>query len=260
MTGVTPALPEAGATLALMQPYLLPYVGYFALVAATDHFVAFDAPQYIKGGWINRNRVLHPEQGWRYIGVPVAKAPHDTPIRDARIATGRWKRRILGQLDHYRRFAPFYDQVVVLLDEALDESATHIGPLAVGALRVVCRYLELHLSCTTWSELDLDIRPARHAGDWSLALCEATGAAGYVNPIGGRDLFQPDDFAAAGVDLAFLQMRPAAYAQAPGRPFEPWLSIVDVLMFNTPAQARALVRGFDLVRPGSEAPRAGRSP
>ena len=45
-------------TLALMQPYFLPYLGYWQLLAAADQFVLYDEVNYIKGGWINRNRIL----------------------------------------------------------------------------------------------------------------------------------------------------------------------------------------------------------
>jgi len=44
--------------LAIMQPYLFPYIGYFQLIHAVDSFVVYDDVNFIKGGWINRNFIL----------------------------------------------------------------------------------------------------------------------------------------------------------------------------------------------------------
>ena len=45
-------------TVAIMQPYLFPYIGYWQLIHAVDTFVIFDDVNYIKKGYINRNNIL----------------------------------------------------------------------------------------------------------------------------------------------------------------------------------------------------------
>ena len=87
--------------LGIMQPYFFPYLGYFDLINRCDKWIVFDTPQYIRHGWINRNRILHPQQGWQYIIVPVKKHKRDTPINQIEIVPpALWSPRILGQLMH----------------------------------------------------------------------------------------------------------------------------------------------------------------
>src|SRR5580692_6031079 len=101
-----------------MQPYFLPYLGYFQLIRAVGRFVLFDDVQYIKGGWINRNRVLKPIEGNQYILVPIAKHRSAALIKDIQAVTGyQWKARILRQIEHYHTRAPFYPHVRPLLTE-----------------------------------------------------------------------------------------------------------------------------------------------
>ncbi len=93
--------------LAIMQPYFLPYLGYFALIKHTDKFIVFDTPQYIRHGWIERNRILKPSEGWQYINVPLEKRPRDIAIKDLRIRQNDdWRRKILAQLEHYKKRLP----------------------------------------------------------------------------------------------------------------------------------------------------------
>ena len=90
-----------------MQPYFFPYLGYFELIARVDRWVVFDVVQYNAKSWMNRNRILHPKEGWQYITVPVEKAPRGTLIRDIRVKDMVDSReRVLGQMVHYKKKAP----------------------------------------------------------------------------------------------------------------------------------------------------------
>jgi hypothetical protein len=236
--------------LSIMQPYLLPYVGYFSLLRASTSFVGLDLVQYIRHGWINRNRILHPQRGWQYFIVPVRKHRRETLIRDVCIARNEdWKGRLIRQLTHYKGQAPFYRDVIEMLDDALDSGATHIGQLNLRALERVCRYLSIPFAGTLASTMDLRLRAVQHAGDWALAICEAVGARGYVNPVGGAELFRPGEFAERGVKLMFLESPQAAYDQGRSE-FEGSLSIIDVIMFNSPSDALRLVDSYRLVNAG----------
>ena len=98
--------------VAIMQPYFFPYIGYFSLIKNTDHFVFFDTPQYIRKGWINRNRIIGGGGKDIYFTVPIVKAPQDTAIRDIKIDTGsNWQEKMRGQLSIYKKRAPFYRDV-----------------------------------------------------------------------------------------------------------------------------------------------------
>lgn len=224
--------------LGIMQPYFFPYAGHFQLIAAVDRWVVFDIVKYNRKSWMNRNRVLRPDGGWQYVGVPV-HAPHGTPIAEARVVDGpAAERRILGQLAHYRGRAPFFRQVCGLVSEAFATTdGDRLRDLNIRSLAVTCDYLGLPFAWSVCSALALDLPPVDHAGRWALEISSALRADRYVNPSAGRALFEPRDWESRGVALRFLEPRPYAYDCGPYR-FEPDLSILDALMWNDPAAVR----------------------
>lgn len=224
--------------LGLMQPYFFPYLGYFDLIFQTDLWIVFDTVQYTRG-WINRNRVLHQQSGWQYITVPVQKHARATPIEAIRIAeTHPWREKILGQLDHYRRHAPFYKDVIALVKDCLHAGDAAIARLNVRCLEAVCDYLAIPFTHRYLSEMDLTLGPIHAPDDWALQIALALGADEYVNPPGGKGLYDPQKYARAGVKLTIRNLPPLEYP-TPGYEFIPHLSIIDVLMWNDPARVRA---------------------
>jgi hypothetical protein len=222
--------------LGIMQPYFFPYLGYFALIAKTDAWVAFDVTQYTPKSWMNRNRVLHPSAGWMYVTVPLKGSSQNMAIHEARVADAAAAHRaVLGKLSHYRKRAPHYSEVCRLVDETFealrDDSLVHLN---MSGLRVVCAYLGIPFAYRIASEMDLPLAPVTHPGGWAPAISQVLKADEYVNPIGGRELFDPAEFAAHAVALRFLDMPAYIYPTADFE-FVPSLSILDVLMWNEPA-------------------------
>jgi hypothetical protein len=215
-----------------MQPYFLPNLGYFDLIRNSDHWIVFDTPQYIRHGWVNRNRILHPETGWQYIVAPVCKHARDTPIHGIRTVEGTdWRRRILRQLTHYRRSAPHYAEALKLVTEVLSPATDSLARLNVHGLEAACRRLDIDFRFSILSEMGLELDPVRGPGEWALRICQALGATEYVNPPGGEPLFDRGAFEAAGVRLHIRRMPTLDY-DCPGYRFEPGLSIVDAMMWN----------------------------
>lgn len=219
----------------IMQPYFFPYLGHFGLIANVDEWIVFDVTQYTPRSWINRNRVLHPKQGWSYISVPLANSSISINIHEARILNVVGARKlVLGKLSHYRRAAPRYGSVVALVEEAFADLADNsLVRLNVRGLSAVCRHLEIPFRFRILSELGFKPTQNLGPGGWAPMICERVGATSYVNPAGGRALFDPADFAVRGIDLLFAETEPLYYET--GRfEFEPGLSILDVLMWNAP--------------------------
>ena len=221
--------------LGIMQPYFFPYLGYFDLINRTDRWVVFDTPQYIYHGWVNRNRILRPNGGWQYVNVPTKKQFRNrTKICDVKIAEGvDWKRRILAQLSHYKKKAPYYRETIELLDESLDENESHIVPVNVRILKNVCRRLGITFDYTIFSEMDLDLEPLIEPGDWALRISELFGATEYLNPSSAQDLFSAEEFTANRITLTFQEFKPFIY-DCKQWEFSTNLSIIDVLMWNPP--------------------------
>ena len=230
--------------LALMQPYFFPYIGYFSLIKHCDRFVLFDTVQYIRDGWIQRNRVLKPAEGWQYIAVPVDRDSMLSRIREVRIRNDPdWKGRIFRQLEHYKKKAPFYREITALLDGALDTSETSIVRLNQRCLKACCDYLGIRRDMEVFSEKGITVDTPENRGEWGLTISRTLGVDEFINPHGGVEMFDLDKYRAAGISVTFTRNNLRPYDQR-RQSFEPGLSIVDVLMFNDPAAANALIDDY----------------
>lgn len=220
--------------LGFMQPYFAPYLGYFQLIARTDAWLVFDDAQMIRRGWVNRNRILKEGGGWSYARVPVRSHGREARIAEVEVAESGWGDRLIAQLLPYR-FAPGRERVVDLIERVAGKGYTRLLDVNVAFLREVCELLEVPFEPRLHSELDYDRSAVAGPGDWALEAAKAVGATGYLNPPGGRELFDPERFERAGVRLEILEPNLEPYDQG-GRPFEPGLSILDALCFLEPAE------------------------
>lgn len=220
----------------IMQPYFFPYLGYFDLIRNADRWIVFDTAQYIRHGWVNRNRILRPDQGWQYVVVPLHKHSHTAPISAIEVNRSQpWRERLLGQLAHYRRRAPYYEPTIDLVRECVFSNESKLSRLNVLVLDKVCHRLGIPFRRDFFSDLGLEIGPVDHAGEWALRISEALGADEYINPPGGEDLFDRAAFARSGISLK-IRHPPCMEYSCRGYAFEKHLSIIDVLMWNPPEQ------------------------
>lgn len=230
-------------TLGFMQPYFVPYLGYFDLIRQTDEWVVFDTAQYIRRGWVNRNRVLKAGGGISYITVPVRYAPLETPIADIQVDDGQpWRARILAQFDVIRSRAPYFEPVRALLEATFQEPNTSLGRINLVLLGKCCAYLGIPFRPRLFSSLNISADLIEGPGDWALQVCRTLGANEYLNPVGGRTLYDPQRFALSGVKLRIQQFVPMRY-DTPGYSREDNLSILDVLAWNNPAAVIAHLDG-----------------
>jgi WbqC-like protein family len=224
--------------LGIMQPYFFPYLGYFDLINYSDHWVVFDAVQYMRHGWVNRNRILHPKEGWQYITVPLKRHGRDVLIRDIEISEETdWRRRIIGQLQHYKNKAPYFEKIIRLVEECLSIVEPFLSPLNVAILDKLCQYMGIPFEYQYFSEMNLKLGVVEGPGDWALCIAEAMGAKEYVNPPGGEGIFDRSKFERAGIKLTIRNLRPIKY-ECKSYEFVPGLSIIDVLMWNSPDKVR----------------------
>lgn len=225
-------------TAAIMQPYLFPYLGYYALAAAGDVFVLYGDAQYRRRGYVNRNRLLLANGEPTWFTVPVVRGRREDPI-DARLIDPEryqtWRARLFRSLEHAYRRAPYYDPTVELLDRVLDGGHADIGALASAS---VVATLD-HLGVEVRPEQSRDLAYDRQADAQTkiIGMCTALGANTYVNPPGGRDLYDGRAFAKTGLQLAFLDFELEPYPQSarPDRDFAAGLSVLDAL-FNLPRE------------------------
>lgn len=226
--------------LGIMQPYFFPYLGYFDLIRNTDRWVIFDTPQYIRHGWINRNRILHPTSGWQYVVAPLRRHSHLAAIKDIQTdETLPWRRRILGQLAHYRR-APYFQETIAFVEDCLNHDEPRLARLNGHILERTCQHFGIAFRYDYLSDMALELGKVAAPGEWALRIAQLLGAREYINPPGGESLFDRNKFSAAGITLT-IRHPPELRYKCRGYQYEPQLSVIDVMMWNHPQDIAAFL-------------------
>lgn len=227
--------------LAIMQPYFFPYIGYFQLIAASDVFVLHDDVQYIKGGWINRNRILFNGES-RMITFPVQKDAYELPINARRYVDDKQSRRdIINLIRQAYTKAPFYRQVITMLDELLMFEDRNVARFNENLIRRVADFIGLNCKIITSSGMEKNNNLAGEPR--VLDMCKRLDATDYTNPIAGTDLYHKAAFKNYGITLQFLEAQEERYSQG-GNTWVPFLSIIDVLMFNGIEGTKELLKNY----------------
>lgn len=229
--------------IAVMQPYLFPYIGYFQLMRAVDKFVILDDVTYIKSGWINRNRILANRKVLLFT-VPIAAASSNKLIQDLEIAEQRnWRDKLLKTIALAYKKAPCFEVVYPLIERIIRYPGRLLADYLVNSLTHLHRHLGLKTELVMCSRHYRN--PSLRGQERILDICHRENAHEYINAPGGTTLYSASDFAGAGITLRFLRPRAIQYRQF-GDEFVAWLSIIDVLMFNPLEQVRDYLNEFEL--------------
>lgn len=228
----------------IMQPYFFPYIGYWQLMNAVDRYVIYDNIQYEKAGWINRNRILVDGHD-KYIGIPLKKDSDYLEIRERRIADSFRQGRVkmLNRIIAAYRKAPQFEQVFPIIKEAILFEDRNLFQYLYRINLVVAAYLDIRSEIIVSSTLNVKL-PLK-GKDRVIATCEALGATDYYNAIGGRKLYDPNEFKRCGINLKFLRTDMIRYRQFDYE-FVPFLSIIDVMMFNSRDAIRQMLEMYTL--------------
>jgi len=213
--------------LAIMQPYFFPYIGYWQLIHAVDRFVIYDDVNFMKQGWINRNRILINGEP-SYITIPLDGASPNKRICDIPMQTSPlWRKKMLKSIEFNYRKSPFFDEIFVEIDKLISNPASNLAEYLAKCLESLATFLGIG---TEFVQSSRDYRNSRLRGqDRVLDICNREGATSYVNLPGGQALYDAASFANANIDLRFLSGRISPYPQRVAD-FVPNLSIIDVLM------------------------------
>ena len=215
--------------LAIMQPYFLPYIGYFQLIGAVDAFVVYDNIKYTKKGWVNRNRMLR-NGGDVTFSLPLAKDSDSLDIVQRELAADFDRQKLLNQFKGAYAKAPHFDVTFPVLARIVLNDERNLFRYIHQSIVDLCGHLGLETKIKISSEID--INHGLRSQDKVLAICNTLGADSYINAIGGLELYRREIFGLQGVELQFIRAKPFDYPQF-ARPTVPWLSIIDVLMFNS---------------------------
>lgn len=230
--------------LAIMQPYFMPYIGYFQLINVVDKFVVYDDVNFINKGWINRNRILVNGQPYLFT-VPLKNASQNVLIKDLQLAVDdNWKNKFLKTLEFAYKKAPFFENTFELAKEVINTKSKFLKAWHFKSFGLVRNYLGIN---TTLIETSTKYNNRNLKGqERILDICLKENADHYINPIGGVELYSKEKILESGVKLNFIKMNEIVYHQGKGD-FIPNLSIVDVLMWNPKEDIKSMLYNYTLV-------------
>jgi len=231
--------------IAIMQPYLFPYLGYFQLINSVDKFVIHDDVKFIKGGWINRNCILLNNKNFLFT-LSLKKGSDYLNINQRFFVDyiEDEKKKIVTKLSSAYKKAPYFVDIINLISEILSYKGLNVSLMITNSLRKLCNYLDIKTQFFISSEIEKD--DSLKGSERVINIVKVLGGNHYINPIGGVDLYSKEKFLKEGIKLSFIKTRDIRYKQFDTE-FIPNLSIIDVLMFNSKEEVKKLLDEYNLV-------------
>ncbi len=227
--------------LAIMQPYFMPYIGYFQTMEAVDRYVVYDDVQYIKGGWVSRNNLLIGGEK-KMFTITLKGASPNKLFNEVEIGDDFRKFERLLQCNYAK--APFFEEVMSLLHTIFQYENKVLSAFLANSYKELLAYLNIDTDIILSSSIEKNNE--LRGQDKVIEICKRLGADTYYNAIGGQSLYDKQDFLKEGIDLRFVQTNDIVYKQF-ANPFVPNLSIIDVLMHNGKEGTNKLLNEYTLI-------------
>ncbi|HEX4375446.1 MAG TPA: WbqC family protein [Puia sp.] len=230
--------------LGIMQPYIFPYIGYYQLINAVDKFVIYDDVNYINKGWINRNNLLVNGKAFLFT-VPLKEASQNKLINQIEIQENEsWSKKFLKTIEQAYKKAPHFGNIFSLVSNIVNSPFKGIHEFTLLSLKSIAAYLDIKTQFVDSSSLYQNAN--LKAQERILDICQKEKADHYINPIGGMEIYSNELFQRSGIKLNFLKTIPVPYKQF-DNDFVPYLSIIDVLMFNTKENIISMLNSYELL-------------
>lgn len=235
--------------IGIMQPYFLPYIGYWQLLNAVDKYIIYDDVNYINRGWINRNRILLNSKD-KMITLSLKEVSQNKLIKEIELLNNEKEReKLLKTISQSYKKAPFYDKVYPLIEEILNFKEINLGKFLENSIKKIIEYLEINTTVLISSEVEKD--NMLKGKNKILDICKNLGASEYYNAIGGQELYSYEEFNKEGIKLKFLKSGNIEYKQFKNE-FIPNLSIIDVMMFNSKEKIKEFLNDYTLISENNE--------
>jgi hypothetical protein len=190
--------------VAIMQPYFLPYIGYFQLIHKVDQFVIYDDVQFTKKGWINRNSTPVKNGIWKFT-VACNSSPESSRIFEKIISPEFNRDKFITRIrTEYRKLFAENPEAFELLEQMIGFEDNNLFNFIANSIRELANYLNIPSSRITVSS-DLGDFTHLKAQDKVLAICSEINATHYLNPISGQHMYSEDIFKNNGIELEFFQ-------------------------------------------------------
>lgn len=230
--------------LGIMQPYFLPYIGYWQLMNAVDKYVIYDDVNFIKGGWINRNRILMNGEA-KMINLQMNGASPNKLINEVETSGNDiYNKKLLKTIESCYKKAPQYANIFPVIESIITQDEGNLARYLEFSVRQICKYLAIDTEIIVSSTIDKnnDLK----GQDKVIEICKVLGADEYYNAIGGKELYFYTDFAAQGLKLSFFKTGKVEYKQF-NNEFVSNLSIIDVMMFNSIEEIKEMLVEYKLM-------------
>ena len=224
-----------------MQPYFLPHVGYWQLINAVDKYVIYDDVNYIKGGWINRNKLLLDGREFMFNLILCGASPNKL-INEVLVAENQSK--LIKTIEGAYRKTPYFDKVFPMIKRIIEYENKNLARFVGNSIIQIADYLQFNTTFIYSSGLQKN--SLLKAQEKVLHICSILQATEYFNAIGGLKLYNQAGFEANNVKLRFLRTHSIEYKQF-NNPFIPNLSVLDVLMFNSVGEINNMLNKYELL-------------
>ena len=229
--------------IAIMQPYFFPYLGYWQLLNAVDKFVVLDDVNFIKNGFINRNKIASGGRS-QQINIVIKGISSNKLILEHELDnTLKWKRKLLITIKQNYSKSKYFKEVFPLIEECILYDDINLSKYLGFQIKRIAAFLNINTkiieSSAVYPKNDL------RAQDRVIDICKRESASTYINSIGGQELYSKQEFELNKIDLNFIEMNNVKYPQL-NNEFVPNLSIIDVMMFNSVDQSRNILKKYSL--------------
>lgn len=253
--------------MAIMQPYFMPYIGYFQAISAVDKYILYSNLTLIKEAWMNRNRILLKDGRVQTIMYPLQHKSSNTMIYDTKIDNSKpWCKKLQKTIQFNYNDSEYYDEVFPLLESILfNRKYDFLTDLNATTICAIADFLDIHteIEFDNTRFLEMEEVLAKIEDDYSLMpylkskpvrkvarvleMCRREGCNDFVNAIGGMELYSKEEFSQYGIELSFVKTHDISYHQIDNHTFEPNLSIIDVLMHNGKEGTKRLLNEYSLI-------------
>lgn len=228
---------------AIMQPYFMPYIGYWQLINAVDNFVLYDDVNYIKKGWINRNRIIVNKKEYLFT-LSLDQVSQNKKINELYFHGEKSKHKLWKSIEFsYSNSKEWYAVNDILKKIVLNEEM-NLSKYIENAVRMVCDYLEINTSIIVSSDIQKNNK--KNGQDKIIDICEKLNTDIYINPSGGSSLYNGTIFKEHGMRLKFLIPQLNAYEQNADR-FIEGLSLIDMMCCTSQQEIKQQLNQYKLV-------------
>lgn len=244
--------------LAIMQPYFFPFIGYFQAINAVDKYILYENLDYIKEGWMSRNRVLIKNKTPSYFSPILEGRSSNKKIYEIELNTNfNWRRKLLNKVFFNYKGSSFFDESYNLIEECINIEGDILFMYNSQIIYKIAEHLEINTEIQYDNKHYLPLEQKLAEGIIQntqyekklmrvFEICKQEKANVFVNAIGGRKLYDKKRFKEDGIDLFFVETEEIVYKQF-SDDFHPNLSIIDVLMHNGREKTKELLKNYKLI-------------